>query len=339
MNKLKVLLLVAAVAQLIALSSCNNSTSTTVLGNWSRQTPFKGKPRSGAASFIIDDKLYLGLGYNGSTYFTDFYEWDQTKGFWSSKAPFPGERRERSASFSINGKGYVGTGYNRDSLNAYLGDFWEFDPAANTWTRKADFLGTPRYNAIGFAIGNKGYIGTGYDGSTNGDMFEYDPNSNTWSEIESFPGQKREAATVVVDGESAYIFGGRDNGLTNLDFYKFTPGSSAIYTDLRTTTDKGWYSTFQLAVQRQYGIGFMMNNKLYVATGTGSNNGALKTCFEYDPSNGVWTKKTDFEGSPRTAARGWVIGGRAFIGTGESGSSRFDDVWEFKPNDTFDANN
>ena len=40
-------------------------------------------------------------------------------------------------------------------------DFWEYDPAANTWTQKADFGGTARYGAVGFSIGSKGYIGTG----------------------------------------------------------------------------------------------------------------------------------------------------------------------------------
>ena len=41
-------------------------------------------------------------------------------------------------------------------------DFWEYDPAANTWTQKADFGGTARDGAVGFSIGSKGYIGTGY---------------------------------------------------------------------------------------------------------------------------------------------------------------------------------
>ena len=42
-------------------------------------------------------------------------------------------------------------------------DFWEYDPSTNTWTQKADFGGTARNWAVGFSIGNKGYIGTGYD--------------------------------------------------------------------------------------------------------------------------------------------------------------------------------
>jgi hypothetical protein len=43
-------------------------------------------------------------------------------------------------------------------------DFWEYDPATNTWTQKADFGGTARYSAVGFSIADKGYLGTGTDG-------------------------------------------------------------------------------------------------------------------------------------------------------------------------------
>jgi len=36
--------------------------------------------------------------------------------------------------------------------------------AQGTWKKKANFGGTKRYGAVGFSIGSKGYIGTGYDG-------------------------------------------------------------------------------------------------------------------------------------------------------------------------------
>ncbi len=32
--------------------------------------------------------------------------------------------------------------------------------AQNTWTRKADFRGGERHSAVGFSIGNKGYLGS-----------------------------------------------------------------------------------------------------------------------------------------------------------------------------------
>ncbi len=35
--------------------------------------------------------------------------------------------------------------------------------AQNAWLQRSDFGGTARQGAIGFSIGEKGYIGTGYD--------------------------------------------------------------------------------------------------------------------------------------------------------------------------------
>ena len=65
--------------------------------------------------------------------------------------------------FSIGGTGYLGTGTGSTGATS---DFWAYDPAANTWTRKADFGGSPRYLAVGFSIGGTGYLGTGYNNGT-----------------------------------------------------------------------------------------------------------------------------------------------------------------------------
>ncbi len=76
-------------------------------------------------------------------------------------------------------KGYVGTGY--DGFN-YLNDFYEFDPVLNAWTQKANFPGSPRYEAVAFGLGSFGYVGTGFDGSNAlKDFYQYDPSSDTWN--------------------------------------------------------------------------------------------------------------------------------------------------------------
>ena len=54
-------------------------------------------------------------------------------------------------------------------------DFWEFDPDLNIWTQKTDYGGRARYEAIGFSIGSKGYIGTGDDPMNMSDFWEYTP--------------------------------------------------------------------------------------------------------------------------------------------------------------------
>ena len=87
-------------------------------------------------------------------------------------------------------------------------DFWEYDPAANSWTQKADF-GNPgdyREFAVGFSIGSKGYIGTGYVfGSDPMDFWEYDPATDTWTQKADFGGGPREFAVGFSIGSKGYI--------------------------------------------------------------------------------------------------------------------------------------
>jgi hypothetical protein len=44
--------------------------------NWRPKAEFPGQERRGAVSFVINGKGYVGLGNNGSTYFSDFWEYN-----------------------------------------------------------------------------------------------------------------------------------------------------------------------------------------------------------------------------------------------------------------------
>ena len=61
-----------------------------------------------------------------------------------------------------------------------------------TWIQKADFAGGDRSNAVGFSIGNKGYVATGVDASRGlrNDFWEFDPISGNWTKKADFPGWK-----------------------------------------------------------------------------------------------------------------------------------------------------
>ena len=90
----------------------------------------------------------------------------------------------------------MGTGYNVVTIYK---DFWEYDPATDTWTQKADFGGTARTGAVGFSIGSKGYIGTGHmiGSLLQKDFWEYDPAANTWTQKADFGGTARKIMQLV----------------------------------------------------------------------------------------------------------------------------------------------
>ncbi|MFZ6010447.1 MAG: Kelch repeat-containing protein, partial [Bacteroidota bacterium] len=286
--------------------------------------------------FTIGSKAFVGLGYDGDEYLSDFYVYDINSGFWESRKKFPGPFRERAVAFSIQGKGYVGLGYNRDLTKEELGDFWEYNPDTDEWTQVASFKGTARYNAVGFAIGSKGYVGTGYDGDTyNSDFWEFDPASNNWKEIVSYPGEKIDGGLSFVVNGLGYVCTGRNNGLYNTDFWEFD--AEAVTWIKRSPDDEeDDYDEFKKAMSRHDAVAFTIGDKAYIAGGISSGGATDKAVYEFNSGNYAWDDRTSFEGSARSLAIAFVLNGRAFMGTGQNGSSRFDDIWEFNPNITKD---
>src|SRR5688572_8150752 len=114
--------------------------------SWTQKSNFGGAGRSYLPiGFSIGTKAYVGNGYNSSTYYNDFWEWDQATNVWTQKANYAGSGRIGAISFSINGKGYAGLG---QFVSTQYNTFYEYDPIANTWTAKANFPGTARSFAI-----------------------------------------------------------------------------------------------------------------------------------------------------------------------------------------------
>ena len=119
--------------------------------------------------------------------------------------------------FSIGSKGYIGTG--ADGTVVFK-DFWEYDPAANTWTQKADFGGSARDYAKGFVIGGKAYVGTGANelGTFYKDFWEYTPATaqTSWIELAPTggPPRARELPVAVYDPATnrMTIHGGGEDG-------------------------------------------------------------------------------------------------------------------------------
>jgi N-acetylneuraminic acid mutarotase len=288
-----------------------------------------GKTRYGASGFVIGDKVYMGLGFSGQD---DFWEYDTQTNVWKQLANFPGGKRGFAVSFVIDGKGYMGTGrlYNTSTNEStWYKDLWQYDPATDTWTRKADFEGLARTEAVGFALNGKGYIGTGLDErGTNNDMWEYDPVNDRWTQSanltdpNTFSLQRKQALCFVI-GNKAYI--GTGNG-DRKDFWEFDPMAADAW---RKIADFG-------GVGRSSAIAFSLNGKGYVGTGY-TEQGQKQDMWEYNPATDQWTKKADFTGGQRIWAIALAMSNKAYIGTGwglngyTDGYSPLRDFWQYTP--------
>ena len=189
----------------------------------------------------------------------------------------------------------------------------------NTWTQKTNFGGTARRGAVGFSIGNKGYIGTGYDGSYKKDFWEYDMPGNTWSQKADLSGPVRAAPVGFSIGSKGYIGTGSDGVTLYQDFWEYDTSSN-------TWTSKADFG----GTARAGAVGFSIGSKGYI--GTGSDVDSFRTDFwQYDPILDNWAQKANFGGTARYLAVGFSIGPKGYIGTGNScGAVCFlQDFWEY----------
>ncbi len=259
---------------------------------------------------------------------TDSIPSDPDEGNWVEKSDFEGAIRSGAVAFSINGLGFVGTGYDGGDR---LSDFWQYDPDRDAWRRVSDFPGVARSGAVAYVIDGKGYIGTGFDGDNDlKDFWEYDPATNLWTQRTSVGGSKRLGAfSFVVEGV-AYVGGGIHNDLYEEDLWRYDAATD-LWEEMNELTDD---DTGDDELLRAYGVAFATNGKAYLSTGSG--NGTLDDCWEYDPVADSWLEVTGFEGRGREGATGFAINDLGYVVTGRNGTSRFDDIWHFNPLEAYE---
>ncbi|MEO6357801.1 MAG: T9SS type A sorting domain-containing protein, partial [Ferruginibacter sp.] len=174
-----------------------------------------------------------------------------------------------------------------------------------------------RHFAVGFSIGNKGYMGTG---GGKDDFWEFDPatsDSGTWTKKEPYGGGPRWGSTGFSVAGKGYIGTGyNEKNISQNDFWEYDP-----------LVDK-WTKKADLTMSgRSFATGFSIGSKGYIGTGGEMDTkSGLNDFWEYDPLTDNWTKRANFGGPGRIWATGFSIGSKGYIGTsGEPGS----DFWEY----------
>lgn len=239
---------------------------------------------------------------------------------WYQKSHVGGDARHRCTGFSIGNKGYYGGGHINSGAVVTYSDYWEYDPATNSWTQIADFGGGQRYHSSAFVIGNVAYVGCGEDESSNynADFWKYVPEVNTWIQISDIPGEPRRGGTAfAINGIGYYGLGQSLDGY-HFDFYSYDPS-------LDTWTPIADF----IGEQRSAAVNFVLDNKAYVGTGHIVGD-AVSDFYMYDPATDTWEAKANVGGSVRQDAMGFSIDGKGYIGLGSDNFSvDFGDIWEY----------
>jgi len=181
--------------------------------------------------------------------------------------------------------------------------------AQGTWTNKADFGGTKRQDAFSFSIGNKGYVGTGFDGQATKDFWEYNPSNNTWTQKADYAG----GPTIAGIGLSISYKGYAGLGTGNNHFYEYNPLTNA-WTIKTSYPGSSW----------EFPVSFTIGNFGYICTGIPVSN----ELWQYDPSIDVWTQKSSLPGAARGEAIAFSIGTKGYVGSGYN-AGILNDFWEY----------
>jgi hypothetical protein len=267
---------------------------------WTRKADFGGVARSNAVGFSIDSKGYIGTGFDDVSFYKDFWEYDPSTNAWTQKADFGGTARTRAVGFAIGSKGYLGTGNDVLNGNGFRKDFWEYDPATNAWTQRADFGGAARFFATGFSIGSKGYVGTGWDLAVNyKDFWEYTPATaqtpGTWAATGSMSiGRQYFTATLLTNG-NVLVAGGRDaSGVTTSSAELYDPSTGR------------WVMTGAMTTPREQHTATLLPDGNVLVAGGANTTGATSSAELYDAGTGLWTP-TGIMDTPRTAHMATLI--------------------------------
>ena len=236
---------------------------------WQKKSEYPGKVSYDQASFVINDKIYVGLGESLSN---EFYEYDPTSDQWTKIADFPSVV-QRPTGFSINGKGYIYA--NDDCVEDAI--FAEYDPVSNSWTEKSNFPGTIDCNYISFSIGNHGYVGQE-------SFWRYDPSKDEWTQVAAFPYNGR-AVTFSTDSEGYVVL---SSGSKAKEFWKYDATSNAWE---RLSDYPGLPVDYNVSTTHVVGAGFVVGEYAYVgskSTGLFPNKGENNSFWKYDFKDDAW---------------------------------------------------
>jgi len=183
----------------------------------------------------------------------------------------------------VNGKIYVIGGWTSEPNARALATVEEYDPATNTWTRKADM---PAGGSLGDLVegpspvvdGKIYVIGVG----DTAEVEEYDPSTDTWTRKADMPTRRGTHATVNFEGK-IYVVGGSPPGA-------FVSLKTVEVYDPVTDT---WARKADMPLGVALLNAQVVRGKIYAIGGRAVISSSTAYMQEYDPATDTWTRKAD----------------------------------------------
>jgi N-acetylneuraminic acid mutarotase len=206
---------------------------------------------------------------------------------WTEKTPPPVMLR-RNVGGVINDKIYT---YYSDSV--YGTFIYEYDPALDSWSKKARPTRGNIYNRAGTTLNGKLYV----TGGSEPYLDIYSPSTNTWAIGPNLP-QSRSYHAAAAVGDKLYVIGGSSSN--TMDMYDSLTNSWQACTNLPISVGNDCRA-------------IELNGIIYVFGGGGD----WTACLAYTPETDSWTIETSIPNSHEDCAIAAIGGSISLIGTSD----------------------
>ncbi|NEM97014.1 Kelch repeat-containing protein [Pontibacter burrus] len=231
--------------------------------------------------FIVDDLVYIVPGMVAPSD-KKLYVYDLKSDKWSSKGDLPFSTRYHSNAFSYKGKGYVMLGTDGDNLYS---DVWEYNPADDKWTKKAN-CPVKMSRASGFLIDGTYYVLR--EGNNDYHTYAYDIESDTWTKKNSIYNEwsVRGFGNSFVYNGIGYIFNSDDKHKAYEQFAAYDPkADSWSYT---RSPVPGYVPPSNVTSGRAETV--MIKDKVYISVNSTSILSEGQGMYTYDMKTLTWEK-------------------------------------------------
>jgi N-acetylneuraminic acid mutarotase len=221
---------------------------------------------------------------------------------WVRLADKPSGGMAYSGNFEIDSKIYLVGGTSSTNTGGYHNQVWQYDISLDQWTRKADFPGGTRVEAVAFSVNGKGYFGLGTDGNSNyfSDLWEYNPEADSWIEKSEMPGGNRTGALSFSNGNKGYVIFGYSVSGKHTDFWSYDPGTDSWQEE---QAFGGKYRSSASHV--------IKDNKLFIIGGIdGTTSDFINDLWSYDFSTHQWKFRHNLDFMVHSS---FVVNSRTFI--------------------------
>jgi RNA polymerase sigma factor (sigma-70 family) len=233
----------------------------------------------------------------------------QGKGTWRQRSDMP-TARYMLGTCVVDGKIYAMGGTDQNQAFAAIE---VYDPATDTWTRKADMPAGRGLDGAVCAVNGKIYVIGGWPdpkaSTVLNEVEEYDPETEKWTKKTNMPTKRAHLAVCVVKGKIYAIGGYITNDVLTSAVEEYDPETDT------------WTKKADMPTGRCVFGAAAVNGKIYAIGGkTGKWKGGtfISTVEEYDPATDIWTKKADMP-IERTELATSALNGKIYVVGGGTG--------------------